>query len=195
MTEGLIDMAHAELRSLVTKAARGAGLDWGLAEEAGWAAEWLARRSMPAAEWAVTWLDCAASGGPNPIDIGAAFADRMAFGDAPLLPEILPDDLLAPGYLLPFLHLVSMRHGAVEIMACDERAALIEPNGTFHFGHAWGARTSGWSICRAVTKVQASRNPVEQSDIARLEAMALRTTVPPSVKSRQGAGSSMSDND
>ena len=56
MTDRMIDLAHSELRALVTKAARGAGLAWGLAEEAGWAADWLARRSLPAGDWAAIWL-------------------------------------------------------------------------------------------------------------------------------------------
>ena len=38
-----------EIRSLAVKAARGAGFDWGLAEEAGFAVEWLERRGMPGA--------------------------------------------------------------------------------------------------------------------------------------------------
>ena len=38
-----------EIDSLCQKAARGAGLDWGLAEEAGFAAAWLAARGADGA--------------------------------------------------------------------------------------------------------------------------------------------------
>ena len=76
MADG-IDLSHSELRSLITKAARGAGLAWGLAEEAGWAAEWLARRGFPAADWAAHWLSSAVAGGPTPVALGAALAERL----------------------------------------------------------------------------------------------------------------------
>ena len=63
----LIDLAHSELNGLVTKAARGAGLSWGLAEEAGWAAEWLSRRGLPAAAWAAEWLAQHVSSGDDDV--------------------------------------------------------------------------------------------------------------------------------
>ena len=43
-----------EIESLALKAARGAGMSWGLAEEAAVAASWLAARSLP---WAETLAD------------------------------------------------------------------------------------------------------------------------------------------
>ena len=36
-----------EIGALATKAARGSGMDWGLADEAGYAVKWLQRRQLP----------------------------------------------------------------------------------------------------------------------------------------------------
>ena len=194
MTTEPLYLAHSELRSLVVKAARGAGLAWGLAEEAGWAAEWLARRGLPAADWAMDWLQ-AAAGSPDPVAVGVAMADRMGLAKGPVQAEMLPDDLPAPGYLLPFLHRIAACRGAVEIVAPGGRVVLVEPDGTLRFGPAWGPRSSGWSVASAGNEALSGRRPVAAAVVAGLEALALHTTVPPSVRSRQGAGSSMTDND
>ena len=88
-----------EIETLCLKAARGAGMDWGLAEEAGFAARWLAARGLPGPELLLAHLE-ARSGqpwadvGPRasgdwrargggalcPVSAGAAFSDH-AVGD------------------------------------------------------------------------------------------------------------------
>lgn len=191
---GEIDLALSELRSLVTKAARGAGVSWGLAEEAGWAAEWLARWGMPAALWATAWLEDTVRGRPGPAEVGAALADRLAFGDRPA-PEPIPDGLSAPGYLLPFLHLVAQRHGAVTLHAPDGEAARIDPSGEVRFGPGWGIRTQGWTMALATAPASVRRPLASASVIDCLEGLALGTTVPPSDQSRRDAGSAKGDND
>lgn len=188
-----IHLALSELRSLVTKAARGAGVSWGIAEEAGWAAEWLARRGMPAALWATVWLEDRLQGRPGPVECGAALADRLAFGDHPG-PQPIPDGMSAPGYLLPFLHLIAQRHGAVALLAPDGEAARIDPSGEVRFGPGWARRTHGWTTAPANTP-SVARPAVPASVIDSLEALALRTTVPPSDQSRRDAGSAKGDND
>lgn len=92
-----VNMALSEVRSLVTKAARGAGMNWGMAEEAGWAADWLARRAMPAAEWATLWLAKVLEGRPNAVEVGVGLADRMAAEGGNFAAVQLPDDLFRPG--------------------------------------------------------------------------------------------------
>jgi hypothetical protein len=195
MMGDLLDMAHSELRSLVTKAARGAGLSWGLAEDAGWAAEWLARRSMPAGKWAADWLAEAIDGLPDPVRFGASMADRLASGEGPLSNEDLPDDMVAPAYLLPYLHLVATKRGPVEISDPHGRVALVDANGPVIFGPSWAERTRSWSINSASAIQDASRAFLEHSVAECLEQLALRTTVPSSDTSRCGAGSARSDND
>jgi len=51
-----------EIQGLATKAARGAGLPWGLAEEAGWAACWLEMRGIAGAEALAANLEALADG-------------------------------------------------------------------------------------------------------------------------------------
>lgn len=195
-----IDMAMSELRALVTKAARGAGLGWGHAEEAGWAAEWLARRGLPAADWATLWLAHCVAGGQGPVTIGAALADRFASADGPLPMEPLPDDLPAPGYLLPFLHLIARERGPVALCADGIAVATVDPDGGVAFGPGWAQASAGWSIAPATEipttdATTTSRALVSASVIDCLDGLALRTTVPPSDASRRNAGAASSDND
>ena len=46
----LVRLSLPEIESLVVKAARGAGYNWGIAEEAGFAVRWLARTGLPGPE-------------------------------------------------------------------------------------------------------------------------------------------------
>lgn len=188
-------LARSELRSLVTRAARGAGLDWGLAEEAGWAADWLAARGLPAADWALLWLDRVGQGLPNPVAIGVALSDGVVLPATPNAKQPLPDDLPAPGYLLPFLHLIAARHGAVEIISPTGRVVTLDAAGQPDFGPGWSSNSAGWSVCVAQERVRPARPAVEPAVIAALEAFALNLTVPATSTSRQDAGATGSDND
>jgi hypothetical protein len=190
-----VEMAHSELRSLVTKSARGAGLAWGLAEEAGWAAEWLARRSLPAGEWAAIWLAAAVEGQPGPIEFGAGLADRLANDAGDLKPEAVPDQMAAPGYTLPFLHLIATRRGAVAITDAVGIVVRVDQDGTVAFGPSWSDRACNWQINMAPPLRTTSRAYLSSSLVDCLEGLALRTTVPPSDVSRKNAGSATSDND
>ncbi|MEZ5756125.1 MAG: DUF3726 domain-containing protein [Paracoccaceae bacterium] len=200
MTTAPIDMALSELRALVTKAARGAGLGWGHAEEAGWAAEWLARHGLPAADWATLWLARCVAGGEGPVTIGAALADRLAPEGGPLPQDALPDYLPAPGYLLPFLHLIARARGAIAIRAGGIAVATVDPDGGVTFGPGWAQASAGWSIAPATEPPTTdapttTRALVSASVIDCLDGLALRTTVPPSDASRRNAGAASSDND
>ena len=195
MTEHPIDMAHSELRSLVTKAARGAGMSWGMAEEAGWAAEWLARRSMPAGEWAAVWMAAALEGRPDPVEFGTGLADSLAHATAVLPTFAVPDDLAAPGYLFPFLHSIALHRGSVQITGRSGLVARVDADGHVQFGPSWREQPDNWQIGPASTPPGLSRACLSASLIDCLEGLALRTTVPPSDASRADAGSAKSDND
>ena len=45
-----------EIRALAIKAARGAGMPWGMAEEAGFASHWLLQQGLPGTELLATLL-------------------------------------------------------------------------------------------------------------------------------------------
>lgn len=190
-----VDMAHSELRSLVTKAARGAGLPWGMAEEAGRAAEWLARRSMPAGEWAADWMAAALEGRADPVSFGTALADSLAHATG-ILPELaVPDDLVAPGYVLPFLHSIAQHRGSVQITGRSGLVARVDADGRVQFGPSWRERPDNWRIGPTSLPLDPSRARLSASLLDCLEGLALRTTVPPSDRSRADAGSVKSDND
>ena len=97
-----------EIGALATKAARGSGLDWGLAEEAGYAVKWLHRRELPGVtalcrylSWRydgniMSWPDeTGIYGHYCPIAIGAAYSDG-AFGDEAKFSRIKTPLLLIP---------------------------------------------------------------------------------------------------
>lgn len=197
MTES-VTLALSEIRSLITKAARGAGLSWGLAEEAGWAAEWLARRGMPAADWATVWLAARMDGAVSPVEVGVFLADDLASASTISGVE-LPDGLVAPGYLLPFLHRLAEAGSSVAIVSAHGLVARISSAGEIAFGPSWQPHSAGWRLSKADeadSEIGASGRPaVSTSVLECLEGLALKTTVPRSESSRQDAGSSGGDND
>lgn len=194
MTE-TVTLALSELRALVTKAARGSGLSWGLAEEAGWAAEWLARQGLPAAEWATEWMAARLRGGVCVIELGAHLADLAATGE-PCAGRALPDGLVAPGYFLPFLHRLCHAAAPLALRSRLGLVALVAGDGTVTFGPGWQAQSDGWHLAPLDPPVSPRPRPqISPSVLDCLEGLALRTTVPPSHASRQDAGSAGGDND
>lgn len=197
MTQSLT-LALSELRSLITKASRGAGLSWGQAEEAGWAAEWLARRGLPAADWATLWLAARMQGAVCPVEVGAFLADDYA-NTLVICGKELPDGLVAPGYLLPFLHRIAEASSSVSIVSTLGPVAQISSTGDVAFGPFWQAQSSGWRLSKAGDagwkSGTAGRPTVSTSVLECLEGLALKTTVPRSESSRLDAGSSGGDND
>lgn len=197
MTDNTV-LSLSELRGLIVKAARGAGLSWGLAEEAGWAAEWLARRGMPAADWAKIWLTTRVDLAVSPVEIGVRMADDLANGHG-FDTAALPDGLTAPGYLLPFLHRIAETRAPVAITTDLGLVALVTSGGQVEFGPCWLPLSSGWTVEKAgdpsVWRSSPSRPTVSRSVLACIDSIALRTTVPPSDTSRRDAGSATGDND
>ena len=97
-----------ELGALATKAARGNGMDWGLADEAGYAVKWLQRRQWPGVAALCRYLswrqageitiwpdDTARDGHYCPIATGAAYGDGM-FGDDVQFARVRTPLLLVP---------------------------------------------------------------------------------------------------
>ena len=108
-------VSRNEIESLALKAARGAGMSWGLAEEASVAAGWLAARDLP---WADTLVDVLAQAHTTstPQIVGHVIApSRPGTRLCPIMTGALLSDLgpptsamevrdvLAPVWLAPFL--------------------------------------------------------------------------------------------
>ena len=210
----------AEIESSLRKAARAVGLDWGLAEEAGKAARWLAAFGMPGPEILLTHLqriegadyaelipDCgrepwrSPGGLLCPVVTGAALADRSA--------RMLTGKDFDLGRTAHPLLLVAMLGQAARHhrTAFATRWAGVQVNCLADSLQIIGVREdlllaeADTVNCRqdddAVAEIQASTLAYEiDGDIWRqIDALAFKTYVPASDASRAGAGAGLTDND
>jgi len=218
-----VALSRNETESLCMKAARGAGFSWGLAEEAGFAAGWLAVHGIdgtsPLLALLTKKLDNPAEIGtpvprpghwqsPDqrplcPIALGAALCDSALLAGGPFSRDTRLDPLAAPILLLPFLvRAAQMRANAVAI---DWRGGqlLITATGAFdrQAAESWLGKGDLAVTLRQTTDHEDLQNelsrlpPISRTSLNRLNELALRTTVPATDTSRQGAGSSKTDND
>ena len=218
-----LTLSRGEVAALCMKAARGAGMAWGLAEEAGFAAGWLTERGVdgPASLLAHLtdaqgrrWSDQgpiveadewrAPSGGSLcPIALGASLCDHAELPRGPAAGRSLrigPVD--RPLLLIPFLAVVEEASGIVLSLdlqgaADDAReagAGLVQAVSALRDRRRLSLRLSS----RAGTPLPAPAAPVPDiaaPTVAGLNLLAMRTTVPASDASRAGAGSTTSDDD
>lgn len=209
-----------EIDALVRKAARGAGLSWGLAEEAGKCARTMAGAGPAGLSLLAEMLEAQLGGDLschvaadgkiwkssdalplNPLVLGPSLADH-AF----LLAEEGIDvegPVAAPALLLPFVGAAASRLGAAVRLETDLGACVIST-----VADAAPATLAGpvqrirLSLAPAVTGPACRRStPLRPARLSpelrrRFEALAARTYVPSSERSRAtGAGAGLNDND
>jgi len=201
-------LTRPEVESLCTKAARGAGLPWGLADEAGFAAGWLQARAINGASALAAYLAGPLGQAPQvgvgrwsgaaplcPIATGAALADHRELPQGFTGHALLAIDGVAwPILLLPFLSSDS----ALSV-ACDKVKVVVDGN-TVEGDCTALARLPMSSVilnrsASASGAVMPRPCPVEPVDLSVLERLAFETAVPPSAQSRADAGAAGSDND
>ena len=220
---GTWTVSLAEIEAMGRKAARGAGLSWGLAEEAGRAARDLAARGLPGPEALAALLaetdGAAAAHAPRledrpgdrclratgrplcPLAAGAALSDHAHLVAAGCALSLGP--VLRPVLLLPFL-VRAARDLDLGISVTGEGVqAAARPDGPA--GTDWGwARARvlpGLEVRRAgppaapPRAVRAGARPVALGVWRALDRFAHRTYVPASAASRSGAGAGASDGD
>jgi hypothetical protein len=203
-----------EVESLTLKACRGAGMSWGLAEEAAQAARWLAARGCAWDRSLVALLarrgnhassrltardmhPVAEGGALCPIHAGAAVADLLRPGE-----HLTLHNVLEPIWLVPFAHRragpvhtarLIWSDGEMESGAADARLVTIDRLDWIRIelsaahAPATDADPAGG---------RSSGRPIDPSAWAALEACAARTYVAASLQSRlAGAGAGLSDND
>lgn len=215
-------LSRSEIEALCAKAARGAGMAWGLAEEAGFAAGWLSLRGVdgPGAladhlrwaegrPWQEICPEVAAgiwtardSGTLCPVALGATLCDFATLPQAALDGDGLAvGPVSCPAILLPFLAAMAQRlEHAVEARWPDGCIA-VAPSGDMAGQVAeLAALDRAQLTLRRATDTpgpMAHRGRVvcSQDTLDRLNALALKTTVPPSETSRADAGAGTSDND
>ena len=208
----MIDASLNEVEALAAKAARGAGLSWGLCEDTGKAARWLAARGI---DWGPSLialfsvharlrrpLDPVADRALSPLLAGTYIAD-LGLTSATLA------DVAYPLWLLPFAGRIAAEGGTAVRVRWDDLSIVVWPKG----GEVAGS-LSGFAIARtdelliapvtagrnmpgcAAAFPQRARSAIAPADWQALEALGARTYVPASAQSRaKGAGAGLADND
>ena len=210
----------AETESYLRKAARARGLDWGIAEEAGKAARWLAAFSLPGPETLLEHLqqlsgdryhqfipDCAAEpwqapgGLICPIIGGAAIADRSA--------QMLEGHcfrLGATAYPLLLAATVGQAarcHRRVFTTAWgDLRISCFENGLSIEGNHDDLMLARAESVtCQLGNLQQPQQLPstmaytIDEDIFKRIDQLAFQTYAPATDESRAGAGAGLTDND
>lgn len=210
----------SEIESYLRKCARAVGLEWGIAEEAGKAARWLAAFALPGPELMFghlltlrgrdyaqyipdTRLRPWRAPGPTlcPVVTGAAVADRSA---RLLDGEIFElENVACPLLLVATIGQAARFHdtafttrwGGVAITCFGHDLAIAgDPT-------AMLAENTAAVECRhdpdAVPERHASTlaYPIDEEMYRRIDALAFETYVPASEQSRAGAGAGLTDND
>ncbi len=178
-----VKLSLGEVEGLCKKAARGAGLPWGLAEEAGFAARWLSAHGFDGAGLVLADLE---TGGQS-LSLGVALADAPEAGTIPAA-EV-------PLLLAPFAALVARRQPCTLTLpderfnfAADGAVSHVSTGGAFSF--AFGLTDGGNPLSRT------TRPTVSEATLQRLTELAARTYAPATEASRlAGAGAGLSDND
>lgn len=194
-------LSLGEVEALARKAARGAGLSWGMAEEAGRAARWLCAQGLDGCGLLLAALRRADGGGPGtcPLLAGAALSDdAAALSAAPVTLRAV----VAPALLLPFAadaaaalgRPVSLAWGGVGAVADGAALALQCGDDAALAAAADVIVTPGARMPPALPRH--SRAAPDPETWAALTALADRTHAPATDASRLlGAGAGLSDND
>lgn len=189
-----------EVRSLCIKAAKGAGFSWGLAEEAGFAAEWLEVRSAPGLEALARYLHgvdhiAMPSSGECPISTGAAMSDAGSWKG------YSTGKLAQPILLVPFLSSLCANEGLHLHLTDGEilvSGTSLKLSGNFDLSTS---KPVEYKISEAKITVPESScvSRVSQDRkqwIDELTSFAARTYAPATEQSRlSGAGAGTNDND
>lgn len=218
MTDTSANLSLNEVEQLCLKAARGAGMSWGLAEEAGFAASWLAERGLDGPGSLLRLLEAdqpvdrlvmvlahwrsAGAGSLCPITVGAALCDFALLPEAAMADAGLRVGPVRQGVLLlPFLSVLAALRGRMVRLEWSGGQVVVEGNGAVSGAATLLAEEAApvdLTLQLAGTDGPAptcALPPVKAATLAGLNRLALRTTVPPSTLSRRDAGAEVDDND
>lgn len=213
-------LSRNEIEQLCQKAARGAGMSWGLAEEAGFAAGWLAMQGLDGPDALLAQLQTAdgrawseicptvkprefraAEGGQLcPIALGSALCDHVALA-ATRCDSLRVGPVTHPILLLPFLaDMARARQHGIRIEWSGGRVDVATDGATT--GDVEALRQAALLEADLLVDIapprpnraQVALPPVSADTLGALNAFAMRTTVPASAASRAGAGAE-GDND
>lgn len=214
-----VRLSLSEINALCCKAARGSGLSWGEAEEAGWASAWLSRAGFAGPRILLQRLlhsgrlECpqiaaghwrAPAGPLCPLRTGMALADHAGLADGPADTAFCIDAVCHPLLVLPFAARVA-RHrgqslrigwtGADVTVWADHALPDAEPvRDPAERPVDLGLEFAPDLRLRAAELARAT-GAVGPDDWTALSTLSMRVTVPPSARSRAGAGATRGDND
>jgi hypothetical protein len=185
-------LSFSEVQDLCAKAARGAGLDWGLAEEAGFAARWLYARGLDGPGALLGFLE-AESAENSPLGVGTAISDRAATVSA------VP--VRSPLLILPFLFLAANELGRTAQLVWQGNQVFVTPTGVIkgHVRELASEAMADVSITfgddQSVPIYKSAMTEISPKTISALTRLAMETTVPATAASRADAGAGGGDND
>jgi len=188
-----------EIQSLAQKAARGAGYDFGLAEDAGQAVRWLLARDLPGADALLTACDVSGRAATEhcPLTVGCAWSDGLFETK-----DSTPRSVASPLLLVPFLSWTAQRTQTSLCASWPGAAFALSPDG--------GVKLRGQTVnpkgaeVRVETAIpeglielhEGHRASVDCAIYVALGELAGRTYAPSTEASRQsGAGAGLTDND
>ncbi len=204
-----------EINALSLRAARGAGYEWGLAEELGVAAVWLAERGFT---WADIILDRLAGdhgADPRPATVrwhsagpvcglraGAALADFAALPEGVGVQGVEIGAVLTPQLLLPFAaQAARVINCPCEISQNDTLWAYVTADSVLVVSPATGhTQTATLSVRRTDRRpdrgqTAAPTTCISRTTYAQLDRFARRMTVPATALSQARAGGDTPDTD
>jgi hypothetical protein len=211
------------VETLCLKAARGAGMPWGLAEEAGFAAGWMAARGVDGASVLLAHLTARPVGceaiaienrvwsaqagcGLCPIAVGAALDDHARLEEGVGSGPVTIMNLRYPGLVTPHLARLAHVSKAALVLSWDGGGTQISATGEVDSVDLLAFLQVSMtrlivSPCDPMASAIIVTNftpadicPLTSATLAGLNALAMRTTVPASEQSRRGAGASSIDN-
>lgn len=204
---------ESEAEALCRIAARGAGLSWGMSEEAGFAARWLHVRGLEGPKALLALLDrldqtspCSVFGNQirpsrgkflSPISTGTALSDFVDL--LPACIEIGP--VHKPVLLLPFLHQKGLAEGKTLSIEWSTGICFVGEDKSLagDIAELQDLNDSKVVVSTQLAPVSSDAKavppPIDQDTLVRLNGYAMRTTVPATSASRTDAGSVEGDND
>ena len=192
------DWSLGEIRSLATKAAKGAGFPWGLADEAGLAVHWLQAREISGAEALanyLVWREANPNEDACPLRIGCNICDLETWETQVL------ERIAQPILLIPF---IAAAFSERPVLLKTENASALFNERSVEFDQFPALLQSGIQSCAlsfsesepeesyCVTRVPASAADA----VTTLNEFAFRSYAPATEESRlAGAGAGLNDND
>jgi len=185
-----------EVEAMAKRATRGAGYEWGLAEEAAKATRWLCAQGLDGANILAGVLGSGERDSTCPLSAGAGLSDRATLLSA--TPSTL-NGVTNTAMLLPFAALAARQTGAAVIVTCGDARAVTDGNrlsltGSFPIGVSDVEVHTGGALEKPTPPAtRANPDPDAWEVLGRL---AHRTYAPATEESRMlGAGAGLLDND